>query len=511
MIAAGVIPKGCDEEVEVDLSPIEITCAQANSLQNSGSIEPGREYIVTDYNRGTVGPAQILTHGVTTKALAWDVAVLTTHDDSAWMARWNPDTCRIIDMFDDRGNKVRSDNGDEVERFPWGNALVTGNDLTDTGFVYTGGTVRDNTGEPTSYLQISGGTITGTRLGGSADARINGGTVTNSTIDEGRLLLDGTGRFDNSHIGGGSYVDTDSIEIRNSRFDVSSLFYGDGGTGRVDRLSADRGYVDLRNAADVNIDDVSIHAYGRIFANGAKLIQLQYVKIDTLGYVQATATGELFVYGSTVSDSAIVQSTNGRLEVRSTSVRDIARIQHSSTGTNQVSNSTLDSYGRIFFQNAADNNRVLYSKVDSLGMIRFRGTSTGNTADRDRLSAQGYIDYVNETDSITRYVTVDTLSYVILNGGSGVQVQYSSFLGYGRMLIQQGSTGRVLGISVEGTAYVRLTNHASDLRYSSFLAYFYYYLTGNTAPKQGLHGIGRQTYTEPAPTATVTGPGVRNW
>lgn len=496
------------DEVEV----IEVTCAQLIALGNAGSVVVGQHYLVTDYNRGTVGAAQILTHGVTANTVSWNVAVQTTFDDSAWAARWDPDTCRIVDMFDNRGNKVRSDNGDEIERFPWGNALVTGNDFTDTGFVYSGGTVRDNEGHPTAYLQISGGSITGTRLGGSSDVRMSGGFVTNSTIDEGRLLVDGTGRFDDSHLGGSSYVDTDSIEIRDSRFDVASLIYGDGGVGRIDRMSSDRGYVDMRNAADIDFDDVDLDTYGRIFANGAQRMRLQYVNISSLAYVQATpAATALEVFNSTVEDAALIQATGGTLIVRSTSVRNIARIQHSATGSNRVDNSTLDSYGRMFFNNDADGNRANYMHIDSLAMLRFRAASKGNTADRNRLSAQGYIDFVNETDSLARYNSVDTIGYIILNGGTGVTVSYSTMSGYGRMLIRQGSTGRVLGVNVEGTAYLRLSNHASDLRYSAFDSYFYYYLTGNTAVKQGLDGSGRQTYTEPNPTVAVTGPGVRNW
>lgn len=496
---------------ETSTEPILVTCAQARVLQVTNAIEPGREYLITDYNRGTVGPAQILTHGVAVGALGWTVSVLTAHDDSAWMGRWDPHTCRIVDLFDNLGNKIRSDNGDEVERFPWGNTAVTGNDFTDTSLAYSGGTLRDNTGEPTGYLQMSGGSVTGTMVGASADIRMTGGIVSNSRIREGRLIVDGTGRFERSSLGGNSYVRTDAVAITDSRIDVQSNIYTDGGVGRIARLSSDRGYLDIRNADDALIDDLTLHSYGRVFANNAKLIRLQYVELSNLAYAQATVGGELFMTGSTAADSALVQATAGRLEVRNTSVRDIARIQHTATGTNRVDNSTLDSYGRVFFQNDADGNQVIYGKASSLGMIRFRGTSAGNRSDRDTVASQGYLDFVNETDSLSRYNMALATGYTVLNGGTGVSVQRSHFESYGRMLIQQGSTGRVIGINVDSTGYVRLSNHAADLRYSRFGAYFYYYLTGNTAIKSGLEGHGRQTYTEPNPTTAVTGPGVRNW
>jgi len=504
---APVIP-----EEEVDLSAIEITCSQANSLQNAGSLEPGREYLVTDYNRGTVGAAQILTHAVTATALAWDVSVLTKFDDSAWMARWNPDTCRIIDMFDNLGNKVRSDNGDEIERFPWGNALVSGNDFTDVGFTYTAGTVRDNVGDPTSVLIVSGGSITQTEIGPVADVRISGGTIDETKVGSGaRLYVDGEGFVSETVVDSDSYLDTNLLQIRDSRLSARSQILGDGATGRIDRSSFDSASVDVRNSANVDFDELSITSNGRVLGNSAARIHLDNVEITSNAYVQATANGELEINNSKVISSGLITSTNGVLLVNNTSVSDISRIQQSSNGSNRVDNSQLDSYGRVFFQNAADNNRLNYGHVDSLGMLRFRGTTNGAIVERSKISSQGYIDLLNDTNAVMRYDSVADLGYIILNGNNGVNASYSSLSGYGRMLVQGGSTGRILGVTIEGTAYVRLTNHASDLRYSSFDSYFYYYLTNNTAIKQGLSGSGRQSYTEPNPGATVTGPGVRNW
>lgn len=502
------------EAPEAREAAIEITCAALAALGNAGGIVPGQDYIVTDYNRGTVGAATIITQGVTANTVSWDVAVQTTFDDSAWMARWDPDTCRIVDMFDNLGNKIRSDNGDEIDVFPWGNALVSGNDFTDVDFNYTGGTVRDNTGSPTARIDASGNVsiqqneVTSlSRINASDDARI----TRTELAARGTANLSGTAILDESRVGTYSTVTSDAVQIRNTRLDAASTITAAGGVGRIDNSSLDRGSIDVRNVADVNIDDLNLEALGRVLGSGAARVQILRSSASDSSYFQITAGNTLNANYANLDSISYLRVLNGTLTTTGANLSAGGRLDQNSTGANTANYLDIATGGQALFLNATDDNLIDYSEAKNSGLLRFRGSSTGGRIHRSTVES-GRIDILDSNDVLAYYTQVDSIGYVQIQAASnGFQVQYSSFTGYGRMLVDQGSAGRVLGIHVASTGYVRLRNHASDLRYSDFDSYFYYYLTGNTAIKQGLNGSGRQSYTEPNPAATVTGPGVRNW
>lgn len=491
----------------------EITCAALRTLGNAGGLEVGKVYVVTDYNRGTLGPCTILTHAVTVNEVSWNVSVQTQFDDSAWMGRWDPDTCRIIDLFDNRGNKIRSDNGDEIETFPWGNSSVSGNTFTDFDFNYTSGIVRDNTGDPTARLDVNGGTVEQSVFASLAVATVadTARLIRSAVVTRGRIVLSGTALVESSTVADYSYMNSDALVVAYTNLTSTSYLYGLGAAGRVDNSNLDRGYVDIRNVPDVNIDDLDADSYGRLLAINAARVRILRTSISSSAYIQVSADREITATECALDSTALMRALNGELIADNVKVSSAGRVDQNTPGSNRVTSCTAKNSGIIEFINTATGNLIDASEARNSGALRFRGTSAAGRIHRTTADS-GYVQIQDSNNVRSYYNTVNAIGYMIIRGGSdGFFIYYSECTGYGRLLVEQASAGRILGTTLNSTAYVRLRAHASDLRYSHFDSYFYYYLTGNAAPKSGLNGSGRQSYTEPNPGAGVTGPGVRNW
>lgn len=492
---------------------IEVTCSQLQSLGNQGNLIVGCEYIVTDYNRGTLGPARIHTHAVSATEVSHSVSVDTQWDDSAWMGRWDPDTCRIYDLFDNLGNKIRSDNGDEIEVFPWGSTLVTGNEFTDFDFNYGGGTVRDNVGHPTARLDTSGTAIAerNTIQNGGSYAILSDSAIVRDTVIEsgGRLVISKAATLNDSRISETSYVRYDGLDVLRTVWDSFTTMYALGGVGTIDDSNFSSSYIDLRNAADVDFDEVNAEAYGYISGNGSARIRLLRVTASESGNVTAFAGAVLDARYSKATTGGYIYSRQGELLVQYSNTLSGGGIDQNSTGANSVLRVTSDN-SRIEFRDTSTDNDVVWSTATALGYIQFRGDTNGVTADRVDVSSGGRITWIDAEGGFARYVEISSISYAQIQNTVGVRVSQLDFSSNGRMLID-GGTGEVYAVQLSSIAYLRLLNHGGILRYSDFDSYFYYYMTGNTGIKQALDGSGRRTHTETNLAGTITGTPVQNW
>lgn len=494
----------------------EITCVALRNLRNAGGLEVGKTYVVTDYNRGTVGAARIETVAVSTDSIGTLVSVHTVFDDEAWAGWFNLDDCRLRAMHDNLGNEISSDNGDEIDVFPWGNGQVSGNIFEDLDFNYSGGIVRDNRGGPGGRLDVSDdASVTFLTIHSGGDLRASGdSSALRSTVgNNARVSISGSGSVQDSQISGDSDFSSNAVGLFDSSITDDSSVLTDGSTGRIDQLTVNSGgSVDTRDAGELNIDNVEITSRGRALLNAAGDVTMNAVTISTYGFIQGTVGSGVDVTETTVSDLGRVRSlAGGSLMVDRCGVHASGIIDSNTTGSNTIRYCQVTSGGGAYFLNETDNNRIEWHDISSLAVVRFLGTSTGGIVDRGSSRANSRVDVQDTNDVIVRQCGLETISWLIIRGGSnGFQCLHSSFNGYGRMLVENSSGGRVLGTTVTGGAYVRLREHSSDLRYSTFNAYHYYYLTGNTAVKQGLHTFGRETYTEPV-TGTITGTPERNW
>lgn len=493
----------------------ELTCAQAITLGNQGLVEEGMMYVITDYNRGTLGAVTITTEGVSPNEMSWDVSVNTTFDASAWEGKWDPDSCRIIELTDNLGNRVRSDTGDEVERFPWGNALVTGNDFIDVSLFYTSGTLRDNVGTAASTIRMQGGDVQQCTISNLAELRAYGTSrAYRCKLDtRGRAYLDGTALLESVTISNYSYVDIDALQINYSSFTDYTLFYGDGGIGIINYITSHRGYIDLRNCDSVDLDDVMIDTQGRILANGSKRIKLLRCSAENYGYFQITgANAELVCQYASVKDYSYFRSRNGVFTVDRCTADSYALIDHASTGSNTVRYCKFTSSARITFYNSTTGNSLEYSTFSDLGYARFYGTTSGSRLSQCNIS-RGRVDIRDSVNVQMWYTQLHGANaYTDIRNALNFNVRDCHFTAYGRAYMLRCS-GTVNGVMVNSCGYLRLIDMAASgqLRYSNFNSYFYYYATALAGIKQGLHGSGRQSYTDTNLTGTTTGTGEKNF
>ncbi len=492
---------------------LERTCAQLRAAGDAGTLEQGCEYIVTDGVFGTLGPARIHTHATSANEVSWNVAVDTQWDDSSWHGRWDPDTCRIVDLYDNLGNNIKSDNGDEINVFPWGNPLVSGNDFEDFDFNYGGGTVRDNVGTPTARLDTSGDAIVERNVienGGSYAILSDNAILRDSTVKSaGRVLLSGTASMDDSTVADLSFVRADGLTITRTVFDSYVILYGLGATGDITSSNFSSGQVDLRNAGDIDFDQASTESYGVISANGADRMRLLRVASEDSSTIRAFAGTDLELRYSKAETGSYIYTRQGSMLGQYATAKSGGGIDNNTPGRNTVTRVTSDA-SRITFEGTADANSVVWSNAHALGYIRLRGTTNGVSVDRVDVSTGARLDYIDAVGGFTRYVTLSDLSYAQIQNTNGARFSASSFHANGRML-WDGGTGQVYSLDLSSIAYVRLINNDGILRYSDFDSYFYYYITGNTGIKQALDGSGRQTFTETNLAGTVTGTPVTNF
>lgn len=407
---------------KVALHPDPMTRAQLLAIRNAGNLDPQCHYIITDYNRGTVGPATIMLHAVDGSTLSMRAEVKTTFDTIAWAAIYDIDYSagRILEMWDNLANHVRSDTGDEIETFPWGNALVTGNIFHDFDFNYTGGTVRDNVGTPTSRLDVSGtAVVIDSEFSGSSYTRAGGtslidnceitsfarpvlnddATLKETVIDSyGRVTIGGTVTLERSSVRAYSSVSVASGSLRfvNTRYDAASVVTAAGATGRIDNSSSDRGYTDLRNATNVNIDDLHITSYGRCLGPGTDLLTILRCSAQNYGYFQVTATATRGIIQYSHADTyGYLSVTGGTYTMDRVVLESSGRITHASSGTNRSLQCNLE--GSSYIQHTGTCTGNLAQKMDMSGAsyLRFLVAATNNRAFESTAKSHGRIDFNN--------------------------------------------------------------------------------------------------------------------
>lgn len=536
---------------------IEVTCAEMNALNASNSAIPGQAYIVTDFNRGTLGPARILVHGVEDGSVGHTADVSTAFDDSAWSGRFDPDTCRVYDLRDNRGNYVRGDIGTEVEAFPWGNGNVYGNDFHGVTFLYTAGTVGDNRAGPTVRLEVNVGDVRFNDFSSNADVRVTGGyRMYRSTFDRCRFYAnDGTaGEIDYSHVSGDAYVEPGRTTIE--RCEISNL--ADvrlrGTTGRIDNSQIGRCNFYVRNCANMDIDDLSIDSLGRVLGDGSTRLRILRCDVTSYGYIQAAAGGTMVAqycnasslgyirvlgggnctanYCDVSSRGYITCEANSTLSLQSNSCQNLGFIRsrnggrlnanynncvsrgyidHASTGTNTASNNNMASNAYMQFLETCTGTLMDNNDGVNNGRFQMRGTAPAGSRIHRCSVSNGRITVRDGTGSRVFYSNVhSSQSYINVNAAGNLLIRDVNCVSWGRMTVNQGRTGQIGGIEVNSTGFVRARNGTGSLLHSSFGAYFYYYIDNQTATKQGIRGYGRQTYNEPSPGTAYTGPGVHN-
>lgn len=479
------------------------TRAQLLALRNASNLIPGCVYTITDFSRGTLNNSVLIhTHAAAKNKLFKDVAVETGWDVAPWFGTYDIDTARVIELHDNLQNIIKSDNGDEIETFPWGNTRVTGNQFSDFDFNYndSGARVDNNVGMPTGRLDITGATtyVANNEFQSQTDVdALDGAQVFRTTVQSnGRLLATGI-TVERCTIGNYAYFRSDGIDIRSSVLEAGALVYGTGGVGRIDQYRFGRSYNDFRNCALVDLDDGSVDDYSKTYANGAKRIKLNGCNAQSNGYFQAYPGKELEATYCSVADGGYIRARDGVLTITNSHMNSAGRVDHFSSGANRVTHSHCKTSGYIYFGETVTGTLVDYCSAAESGYIAMRDASgAGTRAHRCRVSA-GYILVSDSTAALVYYSSVESVnSYIRIDDSPAFSVFNVCAQSYGRMNVLAGRAGGVNGIELNSTGYLRLSGGAGNINHSAFVAYFYLYVTNQTGgSKQGLYGRGRQTLT----------------
>jgi hypothetical protein len=499
----------------LDNPDIEVTCAEINALNAQADAIPGQAYIVTDYNRGTVGAAIILVHGVTDGSIGHTADISTEFDNSAWHGRFDPDTCRIYDMRDNRGNYIRGDVGVEIENFPWGNARVSGNDFHSVNFDYgdSGARVEDNYGGPTVFLQVRDANtdVRNNHFHSQADIRLNGDyRMFRSTVGSNARVYANNGEggeMDYCTVSNNAYLELGPVILERNTFEAGADVRTRGAVGRIDRSNFGRCQVILTNCQNVDIDDLTIHSFGRILMINSARCRILRSTISQYSYIQrVNGAPEIVLEYSTIKNLSLVRAWNNAvITVNRTDVGNGGRVD-CLNGNNQVRHSTIkEDYVR--FWDTATNCLFDYNHISGNGSAEFRGTSDGARIHRTNINA-GRVQIWNSNARIF-YCTVNSARSYIISRDSSALITDVTCDSWGRMDIQQGRTGTIQGLSISGTAYVRLRGGTGVIQHSSFDGFYYHYCDNQVGLHQGLHAHGRQTFT--APTTAITGAAQRNF
>ncbi len=489
------------------------TRAQLRSLRDASGLIPGCVYEVTDFSRGNLASSRIFIQAAARDKLFYDVALLTTHDNQPWHAIYDIDLHRVLMVRDNLRNVVESDEGNEVDNFPWGVASVYDNHLKNVNFTYTGGTFGDNTASDNASINMAGGDVRNNHFQNNVDFRINGThQVYNSTFNRCRYYAnDGSaGRTQYCDFSNDTYVEPGAITMERCVFGYADV-RARGSVGRIDNSFFERGQVYVRNVPNLDIDDLHITGLGRVLGDNAARIRILRSRVNEYGYIQrAGGTPTIIVEYSHIHSLGYVRAYNtGTITVRYCDVSQVGRVDSNTTGSNRVERARISNSAFVRFWETVNNCLFDYSNCENNGYADFRGNTAGARIHRSVIS-DGRMTITNSGAVRIWYTSVQSVnSFIVANAVGAVQVYSCNFNAYGRMDLLGGRTGRVQGVSCEGTGYVRLQGGAGTLQHSSFDSYYYHYCTNQTGTHQGLQGSGRQTYT--APAGALTGAGQRNY
>ncbi len=469
------------------------------ALRNSAGLSKDCHYVVTDYNRGTVGAAEILLHAVDASTLSMDVSVKTGFDTLAWDGRYDIDTNRIVELNDDRGNKVTGQ--EVVDTFPWGNAALTDNIVEEgASFTYTAGaSVSDNvvrSGANVVLNNTGAGNFAGNEISQRANVTWEGGdfrenvveadsTVTSSTTGDvdnnvfSKLAVVNVtgGNLDTSHIGeasnwtqsGGNASDNvvegdSTIEVLGGQVYENHF----GGSSVFRQTVATRNFYEnnLTRNSSVIQGDIPIHnsefSFAVVNTTGSTGGGIRYAKfLDSrnnstmqniaaldVGYLtvsnnsQISATGAQRVYLRYVTlenYGRLIVSAGAQLDANYTGVRDYSYIQVVA-GRLFANYSTLS--GVSYIQNNTPNtNRVDRVTVASASRIRFLNTANECRVYYSTVMSGSFIEHRGtSTGCYVYYCEATSASQIYSNNSVNWRCYYNSVSGNSE-ISSQGMTG----------------------------------------------------------------------
>lgn len=424
------------------------------ALRNSNSLVVGCKYKVTDYNRGALGAAEITLTATDVNVLSNGVHVKTAFDTSAWIGFYRIETHRLFGLLDNRGNAVSGQAGDEVDRFPWGQASVYQNTVRNAPFYADANTtqlIRRNTITDWGYVDLRG---------------FRGAWEMNQVNTNGRVDLRNATQVDMRRTDVNTYayvygVNEDDIYIQRSKLSNNTLVRKYGGSGRLTLLDVNARKGDIRQydgTLYINIADLAANA--RLYQRGKNLLDVRNYTGESNSLFESYHQGDDFIrlWNGGLSELAEVRIRNsvtagaiyayyweigsrGLIDIRNSSKQlNLQDLQMSSRGYLYINGNTgsgqlliqqcsIRDRGEMRLINISGNHIVRRSHCDGyLARLYLNGT-TAATIDALSVDSNGRVQS-NGGNCRINSVKVMSVGHLVLNNPTGY-INQSTILSYG--------------------------------------------------------------------------------
>ena len=330
-----------------------MTQAALRNLRNAGGLEVGCSYTINNYSRGCLAG---LVEGITLTAtannsLSMDADINTTLDTVDWHGVYNIDTNRITHLEDDRGNKVWSRVGNQVDLFPWGKST------------WYGVTV-DNV----AALTVD------------CDPDV---AITNTTFhkESNTNLTGATGYIRNSEYSTGAindYRNVGSLRVTGHKEGERSRFYANGAlvVTKTYSSSGDDSYVTIVGSPNFTQSNSKRDSQSRIYSNG-KIVRMYGAALRSQGTLRNLGNGELRLYYSEVESYAELRNEAGAGDwyIYGMTALSRAYIRNYMSERNTSYYETFLSSGRSFYRGTVAL-RSYFNVVSSLATLTVTGTTS---------------------------------------------------------------------------------------------------------------------------------------
>ena len=434
--------------------PAPMTRSALLSLRNTGGLSKDCHYVITDYNRGTVGASIIQLHAVDLNTLGQSVLVKTGFDNTAWGGRYDIDTNRILELNDGIGNKVTGQ--EVVDTFPWGNTSVYDNIIEEGAtFNYTDGNFFDNTirtGAIVIVNNIGSGNFARNVIGEDSNVTWTAGDVRDNIIGTDAILNAGsTGDFDNNElqsfsrvdITGSGNADTNYIG-QTSNLSVSAGFFNDNHLG-TDSTFTSIGGTHYENTIEgssiVTLTTTRNFYQNKISRNSTVVIGNHLVIASEFSATSVNTTGSsgngiryckfldsysntnmrnittLYMFYCTVSNNSQISANDAsRVQLGYLTLENFGRVLVSTNALLDSDYSTIADYGYIQVLQGRLYSR--YSTIRGVSYIQHNSTGT-NRVERVHVTTNSNIRFLGTSNNCRVYYSnISSGGTIYHNGGS---------------------------------------------------------------------------------------------
>lgn len=515
--------------------PAPMTRAELLALRNSGGLELGCRYTITDpVQAGNFNPTALVFDAVSPTELDTEGEAIVPWSANPVTVIYNIDstTAAYSRVIDNQRNDVTGTHA-HIGAFPWGRRSVFANTVRNSTVNWTAGLLYQNEITALSTVNSSANTYRNKISRGTvtvvaqvfAENDILRSTVTTTAgsttswfgneIHSSTVIMTGTGYVRNSKIWADTDLHTGNMAIVNSEFHNcrATRFTGSTGTVLRSKLSQIASGTRLRDFVRLNLWRVDINGDSRIAAAGPATLVMERSTMGAGSRVNLVAGSNVTIVDTTQERGIITETAGGFGLVQRSTVSGDSSIRFQSAASVSIANRNIVRNASLF-----DGSR-----------LQFRGNSERCRFERSQLTGSSTANFANANNTIVLYSAAAAQSTIHADNDLGSRIYHSSATAHSSLVVRNPGAGnplmyychaaasstivmrdcfgaaRLYSITASSQSILRLQNGGGRLYYSSFTAYYYLFVTIPTGTtRNSFHGYGRRTNTLVNPPANGT-------